>query len=391
MRIFPDLSRKTLDLALNELFRRRSAAPLPVHPRRPVILYGAGQLGRLAYDFLRHVGVSVRYVLDQAARPGQRLNDAVPVYSPTERAADPGAIVLVSIVNHPFTAIASSLRTKGWKDVRPFYDYAQHFATDHPLNNGWFSGDLSREDRTHIRRAFQSLADLPSQAAYLHFLAWRLVREDWVFPGASVSPNDKYLIPPVRAVLHGNEDIIDIGAYDGRFLTHFLKPVNGAFSSARLFEPDPSNAALLQETVNRLPAEQRNRIQSRMVALSDRSGTQPFELGFGMACRLSDAGVSPVPTVTLDELALSSASYVKIHVEGAEINVLRGSVETLRRCRPIVVVTNDHNRDGLWKILTFLKETLNGYDLWFRAHIWGGTGAVAYAVPQERQSTSAPC
>ena len=48
-----------------------------------------------------------------------------------------------------------------------------------------------------------------------------------------------------------------------------------------------------------------------------------------------------VDRVTIDSLALDRVTLLKIDVEGMELPVIEGSVETLKRCRPLVYAEND--------------------------------------------------
>jgi FkbM family methyltransferase len=358
-----------------------------IDPGRPVVLYGAGQLGLLALAFCRHIGINVRYVLDRNAAPGQLLNGQVPVLLPAQIEADQDCPVLITVATSPYSPIARDLGGWRWTNVLPFYDYAQHFASAHPLNNGWFAGALCPQDRTEIRAVLDRLADNHSRNAYLQFLAWRVFREDWVFPDAPVRAEDKYSIPQVAAVLSDKEDLVDVGAYDGRFLFHLLEVTHGRFSSALLFEPDQANLDLLQPALARLDPLQRQKVEVSSQAVSDASGLAGFSQGFDMASRLSAEGNSTVTSVRIDELGLRP-SYLKIHVEGAELKVLRGAAGTLSNCRPIIAATVYHNRDGLWETASFLMNLLEGYDFLFRLHTWCGTGAVLYAIPRERPKRS---
>jgi hypothetical protein len=45
-----------------------------------------------------------------------------------------------------------------------------------------------------------------------------------------------------------------------------------------------------------------------------------------------------VPRRTLDEYRLQNVSFIKIDVEGQEMNVLAGAAHTLERCRPTLLI-----------------------------------------------------
>jgi len=89
----------------------------------------------------------------------------------------------------------------------------------------------------------------------------------------------------------------------------------------------------------------------------------------------------------LDDLNISP-TYVKMHLEGEELNALEGAVGTIQRCRPIVAVTIYHGADGLWRIPVFLTDRLKNYVFYTRTDAWVGTGTVFYAVPRERCLTN---
>jgi hypothetical protein len=65
---------------------------------------------------------------------------------------------------------------------------------------------------------------------------------------------------------------------------------------------------------------------------------------------------------------------------------LKGARETLVNRRPLVTVTVYHNADGLFKTARWLMQNLNDYRFLFRIHAWCGTGAVIYAIPNERRA-----
>jgi ABC-type branched-subunit amino acid transport system ATPase component len=59
-------------------------------------------------------------------------------------------------------------------------------------------------------------------------------------------------------------------------------------------------------------------------------------------------------------------------------------VRAFRRTRPVIAATVYHNADGIWKTPLWLMENLRDYRILFRTHSWCGTGAVVYAIPDEK-------
>lgn len=51
----------------------------------------------------------------------------------------------------------------------------------------------------------------------------------------------------------------------------------------------------------------------------------------------------PIPTLLIDDLALPVLDLIYLDIEGVEFLALRGAVETLARCRPLVVVEINKN------------------------------------------------
>jgi FkbM family methyltransferase len=139
--------------------------------------------------------------------------------------------------------------------------------------------------------------------------------------------------------LRADSNCVDIGANVGRILEHFvgLAP-NGRHVA---FEPLPELAAELR---SRFPtvdvretalgaARKAEREFVRVVDAPSRSGFSPAAAGKLASSRLT------VEVEPLDEALPADfvAAIVKIDVEGAELEVLQGALNTLRNHRPVVL------------------------------------------------------
>jgi FkbM family methyltransferase len=141
---------------------------------------------------------------------------------------------------------------------------------------------------------------------------------------------------------------VDIGAHIGYYTLLLAKRV-GPTGRVFAFEPLPVNFALLQKNIelNRLQRVQTfpQAVFSRDVELTL---TVPDDLpNSGNASLVGAEGTKRlrVPAVTLDSVSAGYGlrpDFLKIDVEGAELDVLLGAKETLARSRPKMLIELHH-------------------------------------------------
>ena len=158
-----------------------------------------------------------------------------------------------------------------------------------------------------------------------------------------------------------DRDAIDVGANDGSYV-HYLRRHAGRVIA---FEPMPSLADALRVKFKR-------DVEIRSIALSDRAGT--VELRMPVVDGVTVTGcstVSPtasatypdhraieVPMATLDSVYKGDVGFIKIDVEGHEQAVLDGARQTIRRCRPRVLVEIDERLSpgGLVRAKAYFRD-----------------------------------
>lgn len=64
-----------------------------------------------------------------------------------------------------------------------------------------------------------------------------------------------------------------------------------------------------------------------------------------------------VPTLRIDDLALPVCDLIYLDLEGYELNALKGAVETITRCRPVVAIEVNKNL----RYMGLTKEEVMGY------------------------------
>ena len=151
----------------------------------------------------------------------------------------------------------------------------------------------------------------------------------------------------VRRLLNPGDSVVDIGAHIGFFAMQMAASV-GPEGRVYAFEPFDPNAELLERSIEENRFAERVRFQR--AAVGDRSGTAmltfPVEtLNSGGAYLLRE-GAAPltgnlqksVPVVALDDLDLRRpVRFIKMDVEGAEPQVIRGATRLLTADRPMIL------------------------------------------------------
>ena len=369
---------------LNEIISGQ-AAKIPEAVNKPLVIYGAGKLGKLAVDFFDHCNLPVECVLDQNVNSEGFFENSIPLFHPDKIAKSKRDqyLVVIAIVNTPITTIINKLRNNGWKHVMPFYDVAQNYTHLNPLNNGWFSGSLNLEEKNNLKNVLMLWNDDQSRAAYLQFLAWRILRQEWTFETATINTLTRFFTNPVLQALTDHEVFVDLGAHDGGVVLRFLEITNYQFSAVFAFEPDIENYKQLEKSLSEVSNIHRGKISIFQTALDEYSRPRFFYNGFGLTSRLGSEGEQLVSTIPLDKMQIP-ASFIKIHIEGGELDALKGSCLTIKTHRPLLAITVYHNSDGMWKIPLYLSDNFDDYIFFFAVHAWCGTGAVLYGIPKER-------
>ncbi|MFG1422367.1 FkbM family methyltransferase [Roseixanthobacter liquoris] len=387
-RSFEALPDRRAAIALLQHLNARAIAPRPVEiGDRPLALYGAGNLGKLARQHLDAIGRPIAFVVDADAARHRADPDwhGLSILAPEDVAPHVRreALLAISIANNPFGPIQAELARQGWTACVPFYDLAEGFRASHPLSNGWFSGALDLAGFAAAATALERFADDASRAHYLRFAAWHMAREEWDFPAAPVVPAARFFIPELAATLRAGTRFLDGGAHHGSVTARLLEEVRGQISAVWAIEPDPANAAVLRDFVAGLDWRVRARVEVLGHVVGARRESVRFHDGLGYASQISPTGQSQRESLPIDALGLDP-TYVKLHLEGGELAALEGARETLRQHRPALALTVYHNADGLARTPGWLAQNLENYQLVMRTHAWCGTGAVIYALPKER-------
>lgn len=160
------------------------------------------------------------------------------------------------------------------------------------------------------------------EAAYTYYHIW--IRGDY----------EKFVKP--------RGTILDIGAHVDLFTLRCLKTWNASLVVA--IEPCPDNACMLKQNI------MQNRLNDEVILIQAAAGNMEGKTQLWISEKSSRHSLIPIESapfvnvelVTVDGLVrsldLAHVDYIKIDVEGSELDVLDGARETIGKFNPAVVV-----------------------------------------------------
>ena len=154
--------------------------------------------------------------------------------------------------------------------------------------------------------------------------------------------------------------VLDIGAHIGYYTLLFARLV-GPRGKVYAFEPNPYNFSLLKKNVK---ANGYKNVVCQQSAVSDKSGRIKLYLSENNTGdhRIYDSGDGraslPIKCLKLDDYFKGydgKINFIKMDVQGAEVNVIKGMSDLLRKNRPAKIVT-EFWPFGLKKFGTEIKD-----------------------------------
>ncbi len=350
-----------------------------------VVLFGAGNLGRKALRCLRSVGTEpLAFADNNQACWGSRI-DGLSVLSPSEAAEKFGRsslfVVTIWSLGHSFRQSQEQLSRLGCSHVTSSSELRWKFAGELLPD---FCQDLPHkvyEQADEVRAAAALWADDYSRQEYLNHVKWRALGD----LGALRPPvaEESYFLDSIYSIQQG-EVFVDCGAYDGDTAKQVLQRT-GEIERFFAIEADPGNFRVLKEWTGTLEPEIARRIDACNVAVgASRSQLRFNATGAEGACVAAD-GDFVVNCIPIDDLVgESKPTFIKMDIEGFELEALEGARGVIRRQKPILSICVYHRQNDLWRIPLFIHSLVKDYKLFLRPHDVDGWQLVCYAVPPHR-------
>ena len=344
-----------------------------------VCIFGTGRYFEEAFDTWKYKeNLCVNLLCDNNPEKWGTSIKGLPCISPDDLANMDDIIVIPLIGNR--LSVIKQLNDLKIRFFLPEY-YGLECIANTPRNLEWFS-------QNRILDVYDILADDESKKVYASVICNRIAFGQYWYD--SLCSSGEYFSAVFAP--DNNEVYLDCGAYIGDTVLKFIEAVPPAQSGAKFreihaFEVDSNNFVMLEKTAASLRLkENNNNIHCYHMAVWNENTTLSFgkeEHGHNESVSVNKTGDSfmtqTVPAVKIDDLA-GNATLIKMDIEGAELNALKGAENTIIKNAPKLTICLYHKLEDFWEIPIYLKTIMPDYKFFVRHHSndYGGTVLYAY-------------
>lgn len=244
-------------------------------------------------------------------------------------------------------------------------------------NRGW-NTFKQNFDISEYNDIYLNLEDLESKRTLENIINFRLTQDLTNMKFYTDRQFYQYFEPFLSL---NDETFVDIGGFDG-FTSELFSSLNPNFKKILFFEPNDLNLVKakkrLQNIINKVDY---------------------YQLGVGLKkerLRFSQSGSSSVVSIdgetiididTLDNILINypeknlSNLYIKMDIEGWEMNALMGAENIIRKYNPKLAICVYHKPNDFVEIFNYLKRLNPNYKIYLRHYTEGEVETVMYFVP----------
>ena len=307
---------------------------------RPLVLYGAGDLGLRTAKWLSRNEVSLNCFCDRS-KSGIHIDTALPIVSPQDLLLNyKDANILICSITHA-DDIRQGLLVLGIPEERIF------LMENLPIHAMTIEDFLPHVDG--YEWAYNFFADDTSKAIILNRVEGYLLSTPF-----KSSQNVEYFDNEVMT-LSREEVFVDGGMFDGDTAVEFIRRVAGQFWQYYGFEIDTANYRQAAKNLKGI-----ERVTLLQQGLWSSQTDLRFNTNLSASSKLSESGDGTVPVTSLDAFFADLSdkpTLIKLDIEGAEKEALLGAKNVIKSVKPKLAICAYHKPEDIYE----LPKLLAGY------------------------------
>ncbi len=322
----------------------------------PIVIYGTGNGAEKLIYHLKEYGIPISgiFVSDDFARERSFCGYKVKTFGELKRELGALTVLLGFATDRP--ELLSKI-----KELSHTVDGRLYVPEVPVFGNDIFTPELLHDREDDINRLYDLLADEQSRRVLEGLIRFKI----------TANPEELYSIETSRDEVYNNiikpqkgDVFVDAGAYDGDTAEEFMSYCPN-FGKIYAIEPAPVN---FRKLTNNLKLKDNPKVEFINLAVSDIKAETGFSDKGGRSPCIAENGKITVGTNTLDGLIEGPPHIIKIDVEGAEREALKGAVGYIEQYAPKLMLSVYHKTEDFINLPLLIHDMQPRYKLYLRHH-----------------------
>jgi FkbM family methyltransferase len=335
--------------------------------KEPIVLWGFGLYAEYIYKILQKHHLRIDAVFADGPIQNARFHD-YPVCSFEDVQQQFSRFIIVR-GNGNLMREAEYRQKEGVLALYSFFDL---------MGFGWhLTPSALKAMAPSLDLLYRSLSDKKSKESFFAYLNARYMGS-WIFIQEHFCP-DMYF--PEFLQLRPDEVFVDCGAYDGDTFRAFQARVP-TWDTYIAFEPAAEPLRVFESCVSGTKLTGKVQVydlgiwshQTKLTFIEENDVSRIVESE-------TDVSGTVVSVTTIDHVCKGmNVSYIKMDLEGSEMEALKGAQNIIAANKPKLAVSLYHKQSHLVEIFDYLRQLNPSYKFYFRIHTKVGSDAVLYAI-----------
>jgi len=341
-----------------------------------VYIFGAKELGKRFYEYFSQVGIKVLGFIDNDTNKQNQEFCGCKILNIKDLLDKKDEITIIIASIYYLFEISEQLKKLGFKKVVPcpiFYVFNSNIYKAEPSFDGIVE-DLASNKQKYLN-LYNILEDENSKIVLDNLVNFRLTFDFSVFsriiaPDACIGQYFKE-----NFLKFGENDIfVDGGGFDGDTTLKFIDKVNNKYKKILFFEPDEDSFLKAQENLKKY-----KNIEFIKKGLYSKSAVFRFNSSGSLGSTIDQDGNTQIEVTSIDEVLDKKADYIKMDIEGVELEALKGAKKQLVQGVQLAISLYHKNVD-IWEIPEYIKQINPDYKFYLRHYTNAIFETVLYAV-----------
>lgn len=360
---------------------------------KQIMMYGAGGMGKKLYKLFKDSGIDVVCFLDTVHCAKKDIEKTleidpyvVSIYNPENEKLqtfkESGYVILSALFSLDVRErIKEELFTIGFKNVFALHEVDLSAANAYrDLFNGSYNKvDILGADRARVIEAFDLLESEQDKELYIEHIIAHLT-DDF---SKKKEPHDiglQYLAHDIQ-VEKNYSNFIDCGGFDGDTVRNLvLKGMT--LSNIAVFEPQNVLHQKITEDVRHNDFRSATIFPCGVSSRTEKLRFSVCDVNPGSS-KIDTNGDDFIQCVAIDDVLQGfKPTFIKMDIEGAELEALKGAKHTIVENRPQLAICLYHSLSDMWEIPLLIKSYYEGYKFYIRCYNSMGLETVLYAFPE---------